>query len=151
MQLTPHFTLEMLIVSETATRRGIDNRPPDEVFANLRRLAAGLEDVMVALGGRRPLINSGYRSPALNAVLGGAVRSMHTLGLAADIVCEEFGSPIEVCRAIVDAGIAYDQVIHEFGRWCHVAFAPPERAPRRQALTIASSARGYEDGILPVA
>ena len=50
---------------------------------------------------------------------------MHMRGLAADILCPQFGLPLEVCRAIVAAGIVTDQIIHEFGRWCHVAFPAP--------------------------
>lgn len=151
MQLSPHFTLQALIASETAARRGIDNAPPPELLDNLRRLAAGLEAVMAVVGGQALSINSGYRSPALNAAVGGVATSMHTQGLAADIVCPAFGTPLELCRAIVAAPLEFDQVIHEYGRWCHVSFAPADRPPRRQALTIASAARGYEDGILPVA
>ena len=150
MNLSPHFTLQALIASETATRRGIDNHPPTELLDNLRRLALGLEEVMVITGGKPLTINSGYRSAALNAAVGGVATSMHTQGLAADILCPAFGSPFELCRASAAAPLEFDQVIHEFGRWCHVAFAPAGRAPRRQALTIASAARGYEDGILPV-
>jgi hypothetical protein len=35
--------------------------------------------------GRRFIINSGYRSPAYNASVGGATRSMHMSGLALDV------------------------------------------------------------------
>lgn len=76
---------------------------------------------------------------------------MHMRGLAADIPCPRFGSPLEVCRAIVASGIATDQIIHEFGRWTHVAFAIPGLAARKQLLTIASAARGYDSGLNPIA
>ena len=42
--------------------------------------------------------------------------SMHTRGLAADILCPQFGMPLEVCRQIARSGLAFDQGIHEFGR-----------------------------------
>src|SRR5439155_10796904 len=36
------FSLEELVASEVATRRGLDNTPPHEVMPNLSRLAEGL-------------------------------------------------------------------------------------------------------------
>ena len=150
MQLSEHFSLEELIASEIASRCGIDNTPPASLMPNLRTLATGLELVREALGGRAIHINSGYRCEALNTRIGGAKKSRHIEGLAADILCPAYGSPLEVCRAIVAAGVRPDQVIHEFGKWCHVSFAAPGTQPRVELLTIASAARGYEVGLIPV-
>lgn len=150
MQLSPHFSLEELVASETAARTGIDNTPPDALMPNLRALAEGLELVRAALGNRPIHINSGYRCEALNTRVGGAARSRHVFGLAADIICPSFGTPLQVCRAIVAAGVKPDQVIHEFGKWCHVSFAAPGAAPRGELLTIASAATGYVAGLNPV-
>lgn len=150
MQLTAHFSLEELIASETAARSGVDNTPPANLMPNLRALAEGLEQVRAALGGRAIHVTSGYRCAALNAAIGGAKNSMHMQGLAADILCPAFGVPLEVCRAIVAAKLRPDQVIHEFGKWCHVAFAAPGAKPRGELLTIASAVRGYEAGLKPV-
>ena len=104
-----------------------------------------------ALGGLPIHVNSGYRCEALNEKIGGAKKSKHMDGLASDILCPQFGSPLDVCRAIVKANIKTDQVIHEFGKWCHVSFAAPGSVPRGELLTIASAATGYEDGLNPVA
>ena len=150
MQLSTHFSVEELIASETAARAGIDNSPPESLMPNLRALAAGLELVRAALGDRPIHINSGYRCATLNTKIGGAKNSRHMDGLAADILCPAFGMPLEVCRAIVAAGVKPDQVIHEFGKWCHVSFAAAGTAPRGELLTIASAARGYEAGLNPV-
>ena len=151
MQLSDHFSLDDLIASETAARKHIDNTPPPEVIANLRILAQGLEQVRAAVGGRTIQINSGYRSPALNKEIGGVEKSKHLYGLAADILCPQFGTPLELCRAIVAAGIATDQVIHEFGKWCHVSFPAAGARPKGDLLTIASVAKGYVEGLLPLA
>ena len=151
MQLSPNFSLEELIASEVAARAGINNSPGPLVIENLYRLAQGLEMVRLAVGSLPIHINSGYRSPALNARVGGAAGSAHVKGLAADIVCPQFGSPLHVCRAIAEQGFETDQIIHEFGKWCHVAFAAPGTAARNQLLTIASAFRGYAPGLNPVA
>ena len=136
MMLSAHFSLEELIASEVAARAGLDNTPPPAVMSHLSRLAESLERVRVALGNHAIHVTSGYRSPKLNQMIGGSKNSMHMQGLAADILCPAFGSPLEVCRTIVASGIQTDQVIHEFGRWCHVAFAPDGKTPRKELLTI---------------
>ena len=130
-----------------AARAGIDNTPSAEVMRNLLRLAEGLELVRATLGNNPIHVTSGYRSPRLNQMVGGSKNSMHTLGLAADILCPVFGTPLEVCRAIATSGIPADQIIHEFGRWCHVGFAPDGHAARNELLTIANVATGYELGL----
>ncbi|MDB5803705.1 MAG: peptidase [Betaproteobacteria bacterium] len=149
-QLSPNFDLARLTHSDTARERGLSNQPAPEHLPHLRQLAAVLEQVQALLGA--PLsISSGYRSPALNAAVGGVPRSLHALGLAADFACPGFGTPLEVARAIAASNIAYDQIIHEFGRWVHLGLAAPGAAPRRQLLTICSSAEGYLDGLHPCA
>jgi hypothetical protein len=146
MQLSPNFSLARFTHSGTARERGLDNQPGPEHLAHLRLLAAGLEEVQALLGA--PLtISSGYRSPALNAAVGGVPHSLHALGLAADFVCPAFGTPLVVARAIAASPIAFDQVIHEYGRWVHFGLARPDAAPRRQLLTICSSVAGYLDGL----
>jgi len=151
MQLSQNFSLEELIASDTAARAGINNTPPPAILENLRRLAQGLELVRHALGDRPLHVNSGYRCPELNAKIGGAKSSAHMSGLAADIVCPQFGTPLDVARAIADQHIATDQIIHEYGQWCHVAFPAPGQPARNQRLTIASAAQGYRDGLNPIA
>src|SRR2546428_3083787 len=147
MMLSPHFSLEELTASEVAARAGLDNAPPTAVVHNLLRLAEGLELVRAALGSNAIHVTSGYRSPKLNQMIGGSKNSMYMRGLAADILCPAIGAPLEVCRAIVTSGIQMDQIIHEFGRWCHVAFAPDGQIPRNELLTIRSAAIGLELGL----
>lgn len=130
MNLSTHFTLAELTSSQTAVRRGIDNTPPEDVVKNLEHLALGLEGVRMLLG-CPIIINSGYRSPELNRVVGGARDSQHKLGLAADFIAPGFGSPVQVARAIAASGIKFDQLICE-GTWVHISFTA---TPRRQVLT----------------
>lgn len=132
MNLSPHFTLDEFTVSETAARRGIDNTPPPDVLERLKHTAQGLEAVRTRLGA--PLtITSGFRCMAVNRALGSNDTSDHVTGDAADFICPRFGSPGTIVSALVDAGIPFDQLIHEFGRWVHISFAPRMRG---QVLTI---------------
>ena len=130
-KLSEHFTLEELTFSATAQRKQIDNKPPAEVLDNMKRLAAGLEEVRAALGNKPMRINSGYRSPKLNRAVGGARLSAHMAGYAADFVCPEFGSPLKIVKALAATGIQFDKLIQE-GTWVHISFAPEAR---RQLLT----------------
>lgn len=143
-KLSRYFTLAHLIHSDTALQQGIDNTPPPNVVENLRKLAAGLDEVRRLLG--HPLqISSGYRCPALNESVGGTAHSQHCHGLAADFVCPKFGPPIAVACAIAESTVHFDQCILEFGRWVHLSFSP---TPRRRVLTIYSGATGYLDGLV---
>ena len=139
MMLSTHFSLAELTASEVAARAGIDNTPPPELMTNLLRLSEGLELVRKALGNKPIHVTSGYRSPKLNQRVGGSKNSRHMQGLAADILCPAFGPPLEVCRAIAASSIETDQIIHEFGKWCHVAFPPRGQTARKELLTIASA------------
>lgn len=144
MRLSSYYTLARLAHSDTALARGLDNTPPTEAIANLRRVARGLDRVRRLLG--HPLeISSGYRSPALNVAVGGAPASQHTRGEAVDFCCPGFGSAADVARAIRDSDIAFDQCILEFGRWVHLSFSD---APRRRTLSIYAASQGYLDDLV---
>ena len=145
MMLSPHFSLAELTASEYAERHGIDNTPRDGDVENLERLAYVLEQVRSLLG--FPVhVNSAYRNAHVNAGIGGSKTSAHQLGLAADIVCPQFGSPYLVAEAIRISGIQYDQLILEYG-WVHIGLSA-EGKPRRMDLTKRSAAAPYEQGIL---
>jgi hypothetical protein len=143
MQLSPNFTLVEFTMSQTASRRGINNMPPDGALDNLRRLAAILEDVRQLLG--RPItITSGYRSPSLNAVVGGSQNSAHQHGLAADFIAPPL-TPFEVAQSISKSMIMFDQLIYEYD-WVHFAISGPTATMRRQVLTR-SKAGSYREGL----
>lgn len=141
MRLSQHFTLAEL----TVTQSGLPNAPGQVELSNLQKLARTLESVRSALGGKPIIINSAYRSPRVNSAVGGSATSAHMVGLAADFVCPTYGKPLEICQAIAAAGILFDQLIHEYGRWIHIGIGP--RA-RQQLLTI--DGRGVRSGLLEV-
>ncbi|WP_233866553.1 D-Ala-D-Ala carboxypeptidase family metallohydrolase [Paraburkholderia adhaesiva] len=141
MKLSPHFTLEELTQSETATRHGISNQPGPGEMDNLVRLADELEQVRSLLGDLPVLISSGYRSPGVNRLVGGAANSDHMSGRAADFICPGFGTPLQVCRAISQSPIRFEQLIME-GTWTHFSVPALDAGARRQVLTAHFSSNG---------
>tara|TARA_R110000822_G_scaffold42820_9_gene116106 strand:+ start:330 stop:758 length:429 start_codon:yes stop_codon:yes gene_type:complete len=133
MNLSEHFTLAELTHTD---HRSLDNTPNEGEIENLRRLAVLLELVKTQLGGRPVLINSAYRSAAVNAAVGSSDRSQHRLGCAADIRVPGM-TPNDVVRAVMASGLAYDQIIREFDAWTHISIPSfPTLPPRKMALII---------------
>ncbi len=137
--LTTHFSLEELTVSETAARKGIDNTPGATELRNLKRLAETLEKLRSALGNKPILVTSGYRSPALNAAIGGSKSSRHMQGLAVDFIAPGCGTVMQTARAVIGCGVEFDQAIYEFGRWLHFGLSPIGNTPRGEVLSIGSN------------
>jgi hypothetical protein len=133
MNLTEHFSLEEL----TATsHRQFDNTPNDSELANLLRLAEFLEQVKTALDGKPIMVNSAFRSKQVNDSVGSKDTSQHRIGCAADVRVPGM-TPDAVVRAVIDAGLPFDQIIREFDAWTHISVTnTPDGAPRRQALII---------------
>jgi zinc D-Ala-D-Ala carboxypeptidase len=127
--VTPHFTLAEL----TATsHRQFDNTPNESELANLQRLAEFLEQVKTVLGGKPIMVNSAFRSKAVNDSVGSKDTSQHRTGCAADIRVPGM-TPDAVVRALMASKLPYDQLIREFDAWTHVSIADK---PRKQALII---------------
>lgn len=148
MFLSPNFQLEELVFSQTAARLNLDNTPSPATIANLTRVAEYLEFVRHELGNRPLLISSGYRSPAVNAAVGGANNSAHLLGLAVDFTCPRFGPPLEVAKrlATITGTWRADQIIFEFGRWVHLGLARTGVAGRGELLSIMKAGE-YSKGL----
>ena len=142
MNLSDHFTLEEATYSETAIRMGISNQPNEQQLANMTTAAEKLEEVRNVTGALR--VNSWLRLPDVNVAVGGSKVSSHMDGWAID--CSSFThTPYEVCQLVLKAGIKFDQMIHEYGRWMHISFAPEMR---QQELTIYKPEGKYKLGIL---
>ncbi len=143
MNLSIHFTLDELTVSQTAARENIDNTPSAETRANLIRLATTmLEPIRHTLGDKPLQVSSGYRSPQLNRAVGGAASSAHISGRAADFTVPGLTLGIAY-DAIVRSDLPFDQLIAEYARWIHVAVPILNALPRRQMLQKLAG-RGYE-------
>ena len=133
---SPNFSMDELTHSDTAARHGIDNTPNDNQKENLYKLAMEMEDVRELLNNKPIYVSSGYRSLALNELLGSKKTSSHIKGLAVDFTCRQFGTPNEIVFTLINSNIPYDQAIVEFDKWTHLSFCEDEKTPRRQALII---------------
>ena len=138
MNLSPHFTLEELTITD---HREFFNEPNPSERANLVRLAEFLEQVKVAIGGKPVMVNSAFRCKEVNDAVGSKDTSQHRVGCAADIRVPGM-TPDQVVKAIMAAGLAYDQLIREFatptgGGWTHISITnDPQGKPRGQTLII---------------
>ena len=131
--MTPHFTIAELTHTD---HRLLDNTPNAQELVNIKRLAEFLETVKTTLGGKPIMINSAFRSKAVNDAVGSKDTSQHRLGLACDFRVPGM-APDAVVRALLH--LPYDQIIREFsdpvagGGWTHISISDK---PRRQALII---------------
>ena len=137
--LTNNFSLHEMIKSETASRRDMDNYPhSDEIIANLTVLCEQVLQPLRDAYGVGIKVNSGYRSPDVNAAVGGSRTSDHCKGQAADI--EIAGVPnAELAQYIAD-NFDYTQLILEYftpgipdSGWVHVSY--DSNNLKRQVMT----------------
>ena len=153
MRLSENFTMAEFTKSQTAERKGIDNTPEGE---HLEAAKALFENVVQPVRDHfgPTVINSGYRSPALNEAVGGSSRSQHCKGQAADI--EVPGTPnAELAEWIVN-NVDFDQVILEFytpgipdSGWVHVSYKAD--GDNRKSILTAMKEDGktvYKPGII---
>lgn len=140
MKLSTHFTLDEAEVTQT----GIPNRIPKELIGAAVHTASKMELVREILGAPI-LINSWYRSPAVNKKVGGVANSDHQLAVAVDFRSPRFGTPYEIAKLLAQkVGILnYDQLIFE-QTWVHISFRT-DRTPRNQNLTYKNGK--YTNGI----
>ena len=130
MNLSPHFTLQEMERSQTAIRHGIINK------ANVRQTKALTDLCVNVLEPLRTLVNksiniqSGFRNPTVNSLVGGSATSQHMKGEAADINVEGM-TPSELFDIIRNSSLPYDQLIDEFSSWVHISYKPIQR---RQAM-----------------
>ena len=117
-----YFTVKELIRSETALQLGIDNTPPDSAVKALHELVNNVLDPLREAWGAPIWVNSGYRCPELNRIVGGTPSSQHQLGEAADITVGSPDNNRRLLALIKHLDLPVDQCIDEKGcRWIHVS------------------------------
>ena len=138
MNLTKNFTLAEMVKSETALRHDMDNTPGEAEIENLKRLAEKVLQPVREHYQKGVKVNSGYRSPDVNAKVGGSRTSDHCKGQAADIEIPGVANA-ELAQWIAET-LDFTQVILEFytqgvpdSGWVHVSYDPQNL--KKQALT----------------
>ena len=136
MQLSRNFSLQELIKSDTAVRKGIDNNPNADQIEKLKALCENiLQPVRDHFG--RVKVTSGYRSVELCEAIGSSARSQHAKAEAADFEC--VGVDNAELADWIHRELPYDQLILEFytpgepnSGWIHCSYT--EGMPRKQFL-----------------
>ena len=141
MKLSEHMTLGEL----TKTKTGIKNVPNEEQVNNLKRLCGWLEQLRLRYNqmrngneemrnevGEYPIIiNSGFRSPAVNKAVGGATLSNHLTGCAVDVRCIGIEQALRYAAILLDISdlnkedfdeLLIEQKAHVI--WIHFAVRP---------------------------
>lgn len=117
------FTIKELTRSVTAEARKIDNTPTREAEANLTELINKVLDPLRKAYGKPITVTSGYRSPRLNASVGGVKTSQHQKGQAADITAGSPGENKRLFDLAQELNLPFCQLIDEKKyRWVHISY-----------------------------
>jgi len=133
-RLSPHFTLGEM----TKTSVRAKNVPNAAQVENLRRVCRWLERLRRRWNerygdGEDPIVvNSGYRSPAVNRAVGGVATSNHLTGCAADIRVSGLEQLLRYAVILLDisdeSGEDFDELLLERNKagryWLHFAVRP---------------------------
>ena len=151
MKLSQHFSLGELTKTKHVTPDG--NIPSRVVIENLKRLCPWLEDLRYSyntLYCLQPgedyetsknvepiIINSGYRSPAVNQLAGGSKTSNHLTGCAVDIRCAGKEQMIRYASILLDIADGTKQefdelLLEQHGSVCWLHFAVKPKDNRRR-------------------
>ena len=133
MRLSGHFTLHELCKTKT----GIENVPNEAQVENLKRVCRWLEQLrrrwnnLYGEGDDPIIINSGFRSAAVNKAVGGVPMSNHLTGCAVDIRCVGIEQALRYAAILLDISDLnhedYDELLIEQKKsviWVHFAVKP---------------------------
>jgi zinc D-Ala-D-Ala carboxypeptidase len=145
MKLTENLSLAEVTYSATALRKEIVNEPTVTHLINLKAVANNIFQPCRDYFGKPLAVTSGYRSKALNDLIGGAKSSQHCKGEALDLDAQVFGgfTNLELFLYIKDH-LSFDQLIGEFpdnmGEYAWVHCSYKEEGNRGEVLVA------YNDG-----
>lgn len=146
MKLSAHFSLEEATYSATAVSHNVENVPNSVQLSTMKHTAERMEAIRKLLGNEPIKINSWFRGPEVNKLVGGVSTSQHSKGEAVDFTAPWFGTPLEVCKELMKHkdSIQYDQLIFE-QTWVHISFVQNGK-PRGNELTFLGKGK-YKQGI----
>ena len=134
-KITANFSMEEFVRSETADRLGPQNEPDGRARLSIVNLCSKvLQPLRDALG--EPIrIDSGYRSPALNAAVGGVATSQHMKGEAADLSWS--GKAGDLLELLEENRIPFDQaILYRKRNFLHVSLRAEAGAKQRFQIII---------------
>lgn len=147
MMLSQNFSLQEMVKSQTAERKGIDNVPNDQQVEELVKVCVNILQPVRDHYGIPFTVSSGFRSPELCIAVGSNMKSQHAKGQAADFEVPTV-SNMELAEFIRD-NLQFDQLILECYQggntgWVHCSYV---HEPRKQLLTYDRS-NGYREGLI---
>ena len=149
MQISKHFKLSEFTKSQIAARHGLKNLPGAGEVKNLENVCYEILEPVRAHFDKVVLITSGFRSLAVNRILGSSDGSQHCKGQAVDF--EIPGVPNIKVAYWLQANCDFDQLILEYYKpdedqsgWVHVSYNE-KGANRKKVLTF--DGKTYEDGL----
>ena len=146
MLLSKNFSLLELTKSQTAERRGIENKPTAEHIENMVALCENiLQPVRDQYGSF--IVSSGYRCPELCIAIGSSKDSQHAQGQAGDF--EVAGVSNYKLASWIEENLEFDQLILECFTggntgWIHCSYVPDGR---KETLTY-DKQNGYRHGLI---
>lgn len=150
--ITTNFKYSEMCYSSKATQLGIPNLPTGDEAKHIEELVT---KILQPLRNEIKLpikVNSGFRNPRVNKLVGGVSNSAHLTGYAADIVCPSYGggSVKKFCEYVRDFliknNIKFDQLIFEYGTWVHIGIRDLGGRQRGEVITI--NKKGKFQGIV---
>ena len=118
-----NFTIQELTASTTAAAKKIKNDPTPEAAENLKLLVDKVLDPLRDAYGKPIRVNSGYRSPALNAAVNGSKTSQHMKGQAADITAGSKQENKKLFDLAQKLNLPFCQLIDENNfSWVHISY-----------------------------
>jgi len=148
MKLSEHFSLEEMVKSQTATRKGIPNTPSEAHTEAMRKACENILEPVRTHYSIPFTPSSGYRSAELCLAIGSSVNSQHAKGEAVDFEVPSIPN-FEVAGWVV-ANLDFDQLIleHYTGGntgWIHCSYKDADN--RKEVLTY-DRANGYRKGLI---
>jgi len=135
-RISKNITYNEAIFSNTAKRKGIDNKPNDEQISNMMSVAEMIFQPLRSYVGGPIKITSFFRSPELNQAIGGSSSSQHCKGQAMD-VDDVYGYKTNAEMFMyIRENLDFDQLIWEFGddknpSWVHVSYVDKQENRNR--------------------
>ena len=135
-KISKHISFKEAIKSNTALRRGINNKPNDYQITNMVNISHNVFEPLREYVGGPIKINSMFRCEELNTAIGGSSRSQHCQGRAID-VDDTFGNKTNAeMFNYIKENLNFDQLIWEFGDdtnpdWVHVSYVSKEENRNR--------------------